>query len=110
MGLYRLPGASVAEGAEGAAVEAAFEALLQDATRPLPQRRMQDDRRFILDAGLRCATTHGVYGREQVQGLLCAGGIGGGILRLRVTMPERDPAPADAQAFASSLLAALRAP
>ncbi|RYJ03830.1 MAG: hypothetical protein EON47_02650 [Acetobacteraceae bacterium] len=108
--LYRLPGTSLAEGAEGTAVEAAFAALVQDATRPLPQRRLQEDDRFTLDAGLRCAATQGVYGRERVQGLLCAGGIGGGILRLRVTMPERDPAPADARAFASGILAALRAP
>lgn len=108
--LYRLPGPAVAEGPEGPAVEAAFAALVQDATRPMPQRRLQDDGRFTLDAGLRCATTDGVYGRERVQGLLCAGGIGGGILRLRVTMPQREPALADARAFAGGILAALRAP
>jgi hypothetical protein len=108
--LYRLPGPGVAEGPEGAAVEAAFAALVQDATRPMPQRRLQDEGRFTLDAGLRCTATEGVYGREQVQGLLCAGGIGGGILRLRVTMPQREPALADARAFAGGVLAALRTP
>jgi hypothetical protein len=43
-----------------------------------------------------------------VQGLLCAGGVAGGILRLRVTMPQREPRPADPRAFASAILAALR--
>ena len=108
--LYRLPGPGIAEGPEGPAVEAAFDALVQEETRPLPQRRLQDVGRFTLDAGLRCTATDGVYGRERVQGLLCAGGIGGGILRLRVTMPQREPATADARAFASGILAALRAP
>lgn len=108
--LYRLPATSVAEGAAGPAIDATFEALVQEALRPLPQQRLQEEARFTLDAGLRCATTQGVYGREPVQGLLCAGGIGGGILRLRVTMPQQEPAPADAQAFASGILAALRAP
>ena len=108
--LYRLPGAGIAEGPEGPAVEAAFAALVQEETRPLPQRRLQDEGRFILDAGLRCTSTDGVYGRERAQGLLCAGGIGGGIVRLRVTMPQREPALADARAFASGILAALRAP
>jgi hypothetical protein len=106
--LARPPGAAVPDGADGAAVEAAFAALLQDATQPLPQRRLQAGDRFTLDAGLRCAETLGVYGRERVQGLLCAGGLGGAMLRLRVTMPQRDPAPADARAFASTILAALR--
>lgn len=108
--LVRLSGGPVPEGAEGPAVDAAFEALLQEATRPLPQRRLQHDARFTLGSGLRCAETHGVYGRERVQGLLCAGGLGGGVLRLRVTMPQHDPAPADARAFAGSILAALRVP
>ncbi|MDN3563371.1 hypothetical protein QWZ14_03155 [Paeniroseomonas aquatica] len=108
--LARLPGAAVPEGAEGPAVEAAFAALVQEATRPLPQQRLQDGPRFTLDGGLRCTETEGAYGRERVEGLLCAGGLGGGLLRLRVTMPQQDPAPADARAFASSILAALRVP
>jgi hypothetical protein len=112
--LYRQPGATVPPGAESPAVTQAFEALLQDAMRPLPHRRVREQDRFSLpDAGpatLRCVETTGVYGREQVQGLLCVGGVGGGVLRVRVTMPHGDPPPADARAFAAALLDALNTP
>ena len=108
--LFRPAGGPVPDGAESPAVDAAFAELLRDALRPAPHRQLRDHGRLTLPGGLRCAETTGVYGRERVQGLLCAGGIGGSVLRLRVTMPQRDPAPADAKAFASGILAALRAP
>ncbi len=112
--LYRLPGVTLPEGAGSADAEAAFNELLQDALRPVPPRRMQEEGRFTLPAGgpalLRCAETTGSYGRERVHGLVCAGGVGGGVLRLRVAVPGQGQPPADARAFASAILAALRTP
>jgi hypothetical protein len=120
--LYRQAGASVPEGIGSPAADTAFEQLVQAATRPSPHRHLRAQGEFALpapgpapgggpaSAALRCAETTGVYGRERVQGLLCAGGVGGGLLQLRVTMPQRDPLPADARAFATAILAALRTP
>jgi hypothetical protein len=113
--LYRPAGAT-----DAAAVEAAFEDLLQDALQPRPTRSLQETGRLTLPdprpeagpgaapPGLRCAETAGRYGRERVAGLLCAGAAGGSLLRLRIGMPERDPLPGDARAFAAAILAALR--
>jgi len=112
--LYRLPGVTLPEGVGSPDVQSAFDTLMQEALRPVPPRRMREDGRFTLPAGeqplLRCAETSGSYGRERVQGLVCAGGVGGGMLRLRVAMPHRESPPADARAFASAILAALRTP
>ncbi len=112
--LYRLPGVTLPEGIGSPDAQAAFDALVQEALRPVPPRRMREDGRFTLPAGeqalLRCAETSGSYGRERVQGLVCAGGVGGGLLRLRVAMPRQEPPPADARAFAAAILAALRTP
>jgi hypothetical protein len=112
--LYRQPGATVPPGADSPAVAEAFGALLQDAMRPLPHRQVRAEERFSLPATgpavLRCVETAGVYGRERVQGLLCAGGVGGAVLRMRVTMPRRNPPPADARAFAAAILDALNTP
>jgi hypothetical protein len=112
--LYRLPGVTLPEGAGSADAEAAFNELVQEALRPVPPRRMREEGRFVLPTGgqalLRCVETTGSYGRERVQGLLCAGGVGGGVLRLRVAMPRQEPLPADARAFASAILGALRTP
>jgi hypothetical protein len=112
--LYRVPEGPVPPGAASPAVAAALSDLLDEALHAPGHRQQRETARLTLptaaDAGLACAETSGVYGRERVQGLLCAGGIGGGLLRLRVTMPQRDPAPADPRAFASAILAALRGP
>ncbi len=96
----------------GAADEAAaLEAMVADARQAAPHRRLRDVARFTLPAGgparLRCAETEGTYGRERVEGLLCAGRSGATLVRLRVTMPRRDPPPADARAFAAGIAAAL---
>jgi hypothetical protein len=112
--LYRLPGATLPEGTGSADAEAAFDDLMREALRPVPPRRMREEARFTLPAGgpalLRCAETSGSYGRERVRGLVCAGGVGGGVLRLRVAVPGQEQPPADARAFASAILAALRTP
>jgi hypothetical protein len=112
--LYRLPEGPVPSGATSPAATAALAGLLEEALRAPGHRQQRETSRLILpteaDPGLTCAETTGVYGRERVQGLFCAGGIGGGLLRLRVTMPQREPAPADPRAFATAILAALRGP
>jgi hypothetical protein len=112
--LYRLAEAPVPPGAAAPAAGAALAELLEEGLHGPGHRKQRETARFTLpaaeDPGLTCAETTGVYGRERVRGLLCAGGIGGGLLRLRVTMPERDAAPADPRAFATAILAALRGP
>ncbi|MBL6455548.1 hypothetical protein JMJ55_09460 [Belnapia sp. T6] len=106
--------AALPEGTDSPDAAAAFARLVEEATRPAPQRRLRAETRFALPEGaspaLQCVETSGAYGRERVRGLLCAGGVSGGILRLRVTMPQRDPAPADPRAFALAILDALRTP
>ncbi|MBK1662719.1 hypothetical protein, partial [Paracraurococcus ruber] len=110
--LYRLPEGTVPEGIAAPAVVAALEDLLAEAARAPGHRQQQETARLALPEGgipgLACAETTGLYGRENVQGLLCAGGVGGGLVRLRVTMPRRDPAPADPRGFAAAVLTALR--
>jgi hypothetical protein len=110
--LYRLAEGPVPSGATSPAAAAALAELLEEALRAPGHRKQRETSRLVLpteaDPGLACAETTGVYGRERVQGLFCAGGIGGGLLRLRVTMPQREPPPADPRAFATAILAALR--
>jgi hypothetical protein len=111
--LYRLPEGPAPQGGSPAAA-AALEEMLHEALRAPGHRQQRETARLTLpsggDPGLACAETTGLYGRERVRGLLCAGGVGGSLLRLRVTMPQREPAPADPHAVATALLAALRGP
>lgn len=96
------------------AVAAALEDMLAAAARAPGHRQQRETARLTLPEaappGLSCAETSGTYGRERVEGMLCAGAVAGDLLRLRVTMPRRDPPPADPRAFASAILAALRGP
>jgi hypothetical protein len=100
--------------AENTAAAAALDAALADALRAGPAREMRDAGRLTLAAGgvspLLCAETVGRYGRERVAGLVCAGRVGDALLRIRVTMPAREPPPADPRAFAEAVAAALSGP
>ncbi len=58
----------------------------------------------------RCADLEGAYGRTAVTSTTCVGAAGGQLLRLRVSMPRRDPPAADPRAFIRDITAALRAP
>lgn len=58
----------------------------------------------------RCADLEGTYGRTPVTSTSCVGAAGGQLLRLRVSMPRRDPPAADPRAFITDITAALRAP
>lgn len=109
--VFRPDGQAVPEGADTAVATAAFEQLIGDALQQQPPRQVRERRRFRLPAEgsplLRCAETEGRYGREQVEGLLCAGAAGGSVLRLRVAMPQRNPPAGDATAFAAAILEAV---
>ena len=105
--------------ADGTAASAALDAALAEALRPGPVRRMREAGRFTVAARgegaasappLFCAETEGRYGREGVAGLVCAGRAGGVLLRIRVTMPARQPPPGDARAFAETVATSLSDP
>jgi hypothetical protein len=98
--------------AEDAEPAAALDAALADMLRAGPPREMREAGRFTAAPGgaappLACARTAGLYGRERVAGLVCTGRAGGALLRIRVTMPAREPPPADPPAFAEAIAASL---
>ncbi len=107
-------GPDLPDGAASPAASAAFQAELNDAVQGRDRaRHMNETRRFpLMVAGapaLDCAALAGTFGRQPVEGLVCAGGVGGNLVRLRVSMPKVTPSLADAPAFASAIVAALRA-
>lgn len=110
--VYRSGTAPVPDGTETDQARDAFQQLVQEALRPQPPRQVSERRRLTLPVAgpplLRCAETEGSYGREKVEGLVCAGAAGGSLLRLHVVMPQRNPPAADATAFATAILAAMR--
>lgn len=110
--VFRPDDQAMPDGAASTAATAAFELLISNALRQQPPRQVRERRRFPLPADgpplLHCVETEGSYGREQVEGLLCAGAAGGSLLRVRVAMPLRDPPVGDATAFAAAILNAVR--
>jgi hypothetical protein len=56
----------------------------------------------------RCAALEGSYGRQPVQSQICVGAAGGQLLRLRASMPRRNPPVADPRAFAREIAGGLR--
>jgi hypothetical protein len=110
--------AAAPEGPDSPAATAALAAMLEEGMRATAPRHLREEGRLVLPAAgdaaqppaLGCAETSGRYGRERVQGLLCAGVLRGVLVRLRVSMPQASPPPADARAFASGIVAALRRP
>jgi len=99
--------AGTAEGPDAAALAA----LLAEATRAAPHRRLNERGRLTLPAAasplVACAALEGRLGRERVEQLHCAGTIGGAPVRLRLAMPWRDPPFADAPRFATAAVVAL---
>jgi len=99
-----------AAGAEGPDT-AALAALLAEATRAAPHRRLGERGRLTLPATapalVACAALEGRLGRERVEQLHCAGTIAGAPVRLRLAMPWRDPPFADAPGFATAAVATL---
>ncbi len=106
-------GAGLADGTASTEAGAAFTQALNDAVHsPDRARKLHETRRFTLPAGatpaLSCATLAGTFGRQPVEGLVCAGAMGGNLVQLKVTMPAQQPPLADAQAFATAMAQALR--
>jgi hypothetical protein len=101
---------------DGPATSQAGQALAQaiaEQTLPAPGRSVRETGRFTLPANdpvFSCAGTSGRLGRQPVEGLLCAGGVGGNLVQLRAAQPSRNPPPADLRAFATALANALRSP
>jgi hypothetical protein len=103
------------DGPDSQAASAAFQGELNAAVSGSDRARtLHETRRFTPEnAGhpmVSCAALEGTYGRQPVEALVCGGGIGGNVLRLKVSMPSQQPPLADPQAFASAIVAALRAP
>ncbi|MBY0339264.1 MAG: hypothetical protein K2X11_21805 [Acetobacteraceae bacterium] len=76
-----------------------------------PHRRLRLVREADLPAAaplFRCAELEGTYGRQAVESFVCVGAAGGQMLRLRVSMPRRDPAVAQPRAFVEEVARALR--
>lgn len=74
-----------------------------------PHRRLREVAGFR-EGPLQCSELEGAYGRHQpVRSLVCTGEAGAATqIRLRVSMPRRDPPAADARAFARAIAGALR--
>ncbi|UPY36344.1 hypothetical protein [Sediminicoccus sp. KRV36] len=76
-----------------------------------PHRRLRLVRESDQPPGaplFRCADLEGAYGRTAVTSTTCVGAAGGQLLRLRVSMPRRDPPAADPRAFIRDITEALR--
>jgi hypothetical protein len=72
-------------------------------------RRLTERERLTLsEAGLRCAVLRGAFGRAPVMRHLCVGGAQGRFVKIQVTMGDTEPPPADAVAFATAALRAVR--
>jgi len=90
---------------------ASLAALLAEATRAAPHRRLAERGRVTVPPTppplLACASLEGRLGRERVEQLHCAGTVAGAPIRLRLAMPWRDPPFVDAPGFAAAAVAAL---
>jgi hypothetical protein len=101
---------------DGAGSSEAGRALAQtiaEQTLPAPGRSVTETGRFTVpadDPALVCASTSGRFGRESVQGILCAGGLNGNLVQLRATQPGRASPPADLRGFAAGVATSLRSP
>lgn len=72
-------------------------------------RRLAERERVTLrEAGLRCAILSGAFGRAPVTRHVCVGGADGRFVKVQVTMADTRPPPADATAFATAALRAVR--
>ncbi|MFL1461521.1 hypothetical protein ACI6QG_04910 [Roseococcus sp. DSY-14] len=103
------PAAPLPDGPASAAAQAEYARWKDAATGQASRNRRLAVVREAEVAGLfRCAMLEGSYGRQPVESTVCVGAAGGQLLRLRVSMPRREPAAADAQAFVREVAAALR--
>lgn len=113
--ILRPPGegtSTLSDGTESATVQGEYQRSIAEAARGAgPHRRLTVIREANLPEDnplFRCAELEGTYGRQPVQSVICVGGAGGQLLRLRASMPRRDPPLADLRAFLRDIVAALR--
>jgi hypothetical protein len=107
-------GPDLPDGPDSPRAVAAFEAELAEQVAGRDRaRNLRETGRFPVTANgrpaLTCARLAGTFGRQPVEGLVCGGAVGGNLVRLRVSMPSRQPPLADPRAFASAIVAALAA-
>lgn len=72
------------------------------------RRLIERERVTVPEAGLRCAVLKGAFGRAPVSRHVCVGGAQGRFVKVQVTMADSQPPPADAMAFATAALRAVR--
>jgi len=112
--VLRAPGdtASAPDGIQAPAVQAEYQRSITEAARGAGAHRRLTVVREVSHPEenplFRCAELEGTYGRQPVQSMICVGAAGGQLLRLRVSMPRRNPPLADSRAFLSEIVAALR--
>lgn len=105
-------GTALPDGIESPAVQGEYQRSIGEAARGAgPHRRLTVIREVNQPEDnplFRCAELEGTYGRQPVQSMICVGAAGGQLLRLRASMPRRDPPLADSRAFLRDIVAALR--
>lgn len=72
------------------------------------RRLTERERRTVTEGGLRCAVLRGAFGRAPVMRHVCVGGAQGRFVTIQVTMADSQPPAADAVAFATAALRAVR--
>jgi len=111
--VLRPPGdGALPDGIDSPAVQGEYQRSIAEAARGAgAHRRLQVIRELNQPEEnplFRCAELEGTYGRQPVQSMICVGAAGGQLLRLRASMPRRDPPLADSRAFLRDIVAALR--
>lgn len=105
-------GAALPDGIDSPAVQGEYQRSIAEAARGAgAHRRLTVIRELNQPEDnplFRCAELEGTYGRQPVQSMICVGAAGGQLLRLRASMPRRDPPLADSRAFLREIVAALR--
>lgn len=82
---------------------------LSEAPQGRTGRRLSERERMTLpEAGLRCAIMTGTFGGAPLLRQVCIGGADGRFVKSQVTMTQMRPPPADATAFATAALRAVR--
>lgn len=113
--VLRPPGegaSTLADGTESPTVQGEYQRSVAEAARGAGAHRRLTVIREVnqpeTNPLFRCAELEGTYGRQPVQSMICVGGAGGQLLRLRASMPRRDPPLADSRAFLRDIVAAIR--
>lgn len=94
---------------DGAALDAALGGAVGSVLATMPERsgrQLAERERYELP-GLRCSLLRGTFGRAPVARHVCVGATAGRLVTIEVTMADRTPPPAEAEAFARAVIASL---